>query len=1729
MKRHPKGASMVEMLIALPMFVLLIFIIAELGLMYQAKSILDVAALAAARSGAIHHGDPGEMRNAAALALTPLYTKDASATGVMEGAVKSRIDATLPHMVGSTSTTTLPTLPTFNGAPALAPRAGLTVDILSPTRRMVEDFGVMRRYIGGSDSETKEEVIPNDNLRYRDTRQINGVNVQDANLLKIKVTYLYELKMPLTRYFFTPLMNANLTRTLFGGEAAGNTADLGWRVPLVYYATVRMQSDFKAASLDGASSGGVGGGGSSGGSGGGAATGGGSGTPSGDGAGNDGGLSLFDEGAITGGASGEGGEGGEAGDNAVACNLPGEEPGCGCDGGEAGGGSTPTGGMSTPAGGGGSLLDGALGMMRASVQSRIASLALTDTPLAYRPAQGPAVPLTLTYSQREGHQPAVFAHGNLGPKWTYTGLTYLVDDPEEPGGRLQRYLPGGGTRFFGKADFDPATKTFARDLRDQSVLVLVSHDPIRYERRLADGGLEIYAHSDGQTVFPRRIFLTQKKDPAGNVLAWHYDHRNRLTHLIDASGQKTLLEYRHADPLKITGLIDPAGHRARIDYDERGRLVSVTDAAGLVSRVHYRKDDTFIERLETPYGVSRFDYGEEGTRRWVEITPPLGHTERVEVRDDAPGIAPRERPGPFGINVANRDLHRRNTYYWDAATWARHKGDYTKARIKHWLIGDNPTDDVLESVRLPLESRIWYNYPGQKSATSVGTCRRPSAIARVLPDGSTQLTRLHYNEWGNLLYRIDPLGRETHYEYARNGIDLLRVRQKNGNHRDTLAQITWDERHRPVAMIDAAGQTTRYTYNEAGQLARRTGPLGGTERYDYDSQGRLHRIINALGHTAQRYTWDAAGNLVSETDSEGYTLKHAYDGLGRRTKTVYPDGTTSEYTWDKLDLVKVKDRNGRITEYQYDGARRLVAEKDALRTIRYGHDEAGRRTSLTDGNGHVTRWEYDLQGRLIVKETADGARTRYDYDSAGRQAKRIDALGQERLLSYARDDAVVRIEYRNAVHPTPEVRLDWDKSYPRLTAMEDGTGRTTYAYGHTSMPGALELKEEDGPGNHDTYRLAYDKAGRVERWRVDEEGEDDWYDDLGRIVSGRNALGVFHYRYLGGTRKPVRAELAGGRIGRGYAYEAIQGDQRLQRIEQPETARSFAYTTAPENLITALTESTQGQSRNWRYGYDALDRLTQADSSDGLRYGYQLDAGDNLTAIADPEGARSYAHDAGNKIAGFKYDANGNLTEDAARTYQWDAENRLIGIGYKAAPQRKTEFRYDGAFRRTALIEIDGTKRSETRYTWCGDWICQARNEKDEVLAYYFSEGEYHPQSGERRYYARDHLGSVRDVLDETGKNLARYDYAPYGEFIGTPAQVPDFGYAGMHYHAASGLYLTLFRAYDPHTGRWLSRDPIEEAGGINLYGYVGGNPVSYIDPLGLIRIDQDACMSVCTVGGSVAGGVVGRGVGGVVGGVAGGAGGAAAGGVVGSVLPIVGTAGGAAAGGVTGGVTGAATGSTVGGAIGAVAGGSVGWSFGRLLCPVISDDEENGGASTGVPPLPPSTPVKDPDPNPRVETFPANPPNPSDNILPGHSTDPVPVDIVLPGPTIEPVQLPTVIYSEGNQPSEGNSPNWRSKPRFGHSFLEHGAGAGNTHRLTDRARGKDTPQGQWLDNARAAEIINQVNLGDAPVVIRIPNGLGQVIMPNGDIVPTEWAIIVPRGDGNVRTSYPILEPTAGP
>ena len=102
-------------------------------------------------------------------------------------------------------------------------------------------------------------------------------------------------------------------------------------------------------------------------------------------------------------------------------------------------------------------------------------------------------------------------------------------------------------------------------------------------------------------------------------------------------------------------------------------------------------------------------------------------------------------------------------------------------------------------------------------------------------------------------------------------------------------------------------------------------------------------------------------------------------------------------------------------------------------------------------------------------------------------------------------------------------------------------------------------------------------------------------------------------------------------------------------------------------------------------------------------------------------------------------------------------------------------------------------------------------------------------------YYTRDHLGSVREMLNSSGTIVARYAYDPYGRTtLVSGSNMATFQYAQMYFHQPSGLALTRYRAYDMSVGHWLSRDPLAENLGANLYMYGANDPIDLEDSLGL-------------------------------------------------------------------------------------------------------------------------------------------------------------------------------------------------------------------------------------------------------------------------------------------------------
>jgi RHS repeat-associated protein len=104
-------------------------------------------------------------------------------------------------------------------------------------------------------------------------------------------------------------------------------------------------------------------------------------------------------------------------------------------------------------------------------------------------------------------------------------------------------------------------------------------------------------------------------------------------------------------------------------------------------------------------------------------------------------------------------------------------------------------------------------------------------------------------------------------------------------------------------------------------------------------------------------------------------------------------------------------------------------------------------------------------------------------------------------------------------------------------------------------------------------------------------------------------------------------------------------------------------------------------------------------------------------------------------------------------------------------------------------------------------------------------------------FYHADCLGNVTALINSSNILVGQYLYGPFGEVIakwGPYQDLNEMQFSSMPRHSLSGFSMYLYRVYDPILQRWVSRDPIGECGGVNLYRMNNNNPIDEIDPLGL-------------------------------------------------------------------------------------------------------------------------------------------------------------------------------------------------------------------------------------------------------------------------------------------------------
>jgi len=1092
------------------------------------------------------------------------------------------------------------------------------------------------------------------------------------------------------------------------------------------------------------------------------------------------------------------------------------------------------------------------GMTTYTMHTLLASLNLEDTPVQFASPVGPPVAFTAVYNQTEADQPANFYYSNLGPLWDFGWLSYVTDNPGTPGADVSLYGAGGGELEFN--NFNWGTQSYAPEVLSQEVLALVTN--ASYELRFPDGSRREYNKSDGSTGSSRRVFLTRMIDPYGNAVLLNYDSQLRITNVVNAIGQAMTLSYTNtAFPFAITSVADPFGRTAQLLYNTNGLLVQITDVLGLTSQYVYGAHQ-FITNLITPYGTTTFATGATNGGTYLTATDPLGGTEAVEYSQSLPvtDTLPAAQV-PHGLSTFNLFLSARNTFYWDKKAFAQGPWDWRTAHIYHWLHkspSGNLSSRILESQKDPLENRVWYNYPGESTnfgapyyldAAYTGASARPSVIARVMDDGTTQLSTYAYNANGNMTNTTDPMGRNFTFTYASNNVDLVAASMTRGGKHELLLSAVYNSQHQPLTITDASGQTTTNTYNVRGQLLSTVDPLGETTTYAYDSNGFLLSITGPLqsSNDVIRFNYDGFNRVKTVTDTEGYTVAFTYDNFDRPLSMTYPDGTSQQFVYSNLDLVATSDRLGRWTTNTYNANRQLVQLQDPLgRITRYQYCTCGALEAIFDPMNRATSWDYDLQSRPIAKHFADGSTVSWTYEqTTSRLWSQIDEKGQQTVYQRYRDDHLASVSYPNASVPTPTVTYTYDTNYNRLTGMHDGTGTTIYTYNPiTPSPGlgAGQLASVSGPVPTSLVTYQYDALGRLSGQAINGVGQAFTYDVLGRPEVVTNVLGSFRYGYVGATDRPGFAAYPNGQTNL-YSYYGNLGDQRLLQIQNAYpngsllSAFGYAYDSVGE-IIAWTNQWDNLPSRVWLAAHDAADQLTNVISVGGTpgvtnySYGYDF-AGNRILAKADT------------MQDGFQYNSLNQLTSHTAGptnaiTYEWDGAQRLTAINQGT---HQSQFSYDGLGRRARLVEMEnGAVVSDNYFVWCGNVLCEERDPSGgTVVRRYFPQGESRLGAGTTNlFYTRDHLGSVREALDSSGALQVRNDYDPYGQQVSLVNKLAtSFGYGGYFRHEASGLDFAVYRGFDPSLGRWLNRDPLGEAAGLNLYGYVNNDPVRLVDPSG--------------------------------------------------------------------------------------------------------------------------------------------------------------------------------------------------------------------------------------------------------------------------------------------------------
>jgi RHS repeat-associated protein len=596
-------------------------------------------------------------------------------------------------------------------------------------------------------------------------------------------------------------------------------------------------------------------------------------------------------------------------------------------------------------------------------------------------------------------------------------------------------------------------------------------------------------------------------------------------------------------------------------------------------------------------------------------------------------------------------------------------------------------------------------------------------------------------------------------------------------------------------------------------------------------------VVASRGPFTWQYGYDAMGRINTQVDPNSLSTYFYYDTLGRRIQMQQPAGTTTGFGWDlQGSLTSVTDPRSLTTGYTVNGLGNTTDETSPDRGApHYVYDPAGNLASSTDARGKTTTYDYDSLNRIKTISYASGTATTFEYDGganptpaeAGELTKMTDESGS---TVYAHD-AIGRLITKTVTIAgrTFTVAYTWGDSgsaLDKLTSITYPSGTVvSYSYDAYGSVSAITVTSAGGVVTPLMTNITYNADGNVTGWL--------WSDGKARVI-GYDANGMIASYTLG---DPSGTGNAAG---------------MTRTLTRDGAGRIIGY--------THTGSGANGGALDQTFSYDAMNRLT-GQSVNGTTYSYTYDANGNRTSkivagatytntVSSTSSKLTQTQDVNGTLS-VQYDAAGNTTNDGVNTYTYNDRGRRASATMSSG---SIAFRYNGLEQRAYKSSSLGT--SYYVYDEAGQLLGEHDSTGNPVYETIYlgsiPVGVMKTAAGATTTFNvdADQVDTPRVITQQDHTIVWRWDTA---EAFGatapndSPSGLSRFVYwklgSGQVFDIETGLIENGHRTLNPRLGRYEQFDPTGLDGGINGYANLESNPLSMVDPLGLLGQGSGASM----------------------------------------------------------------------------------------------------------------------------------------------------------------------------------------------------------------------------------------------------------------------------------------------